>query len=257
MLRTRYITRLSLVIAIAGIALASAPAQGAAGAIASHPRIPAPSVTNAGWASSNWSGYALTNGPYTAIKGSWRVPSVSRKGSFTFSSTWIGIDGFKPGDSSLIQTGTESDFYNNTAHYNAWIEVLPGPEQPVFSVAPGDAMAADIHQVSAGSWSITITDTTTSASSQTTVSYHGPLSSAEWIVEAPTVNGATAALAHYQSPLSIDPGTVNGGNPGLTLASRGVMIQHGSHVSTPSNPDSDTDGFNMAYGSRKPAPPTS
>ena len=261
MLLSRFTTRLASVTAIAtaiaGVLLASPAEARANPAITSHPRITAPPVTSAGWTSANWSGYALSKGPYTAITGAWKVPSVSRKGSFTFSATWIGIDGFLPGDNNLIQTGTESDFYNNSTHYDAWFEVLPGAEQPVMSVRPGDAMMADIHRVSAGSWSMTITDTTSSTSSNRTVSYNGPLSSAEWIVEAPTVNGAVATLAHFQSPLTIDPGTVNGGNPGLTLAARGVMIQHGSHVSTPSNPDSDTDGFNMAYGSKKPAPPTS
>jgi len=35
------------------------------------------------------------------------------------------------------------------------------------------------------------------------------------------------------------------------------MIQGGSIVSIPSVPDSDVDGFNMAYGSTAPAAPTS
>lgn len=263
MLRSVFTIRLvlltALATAIAGVLLASPVEARGVPAIQSHPRIPAAPVTSAGWTSANWSGYALTNGPYTAITGTWKVPSVSRKGSFTFSATWIGIDGFKPGDDNLIQTGTESDYYNGSAHYDAWIEVLPAQtsEQMVMSVNPGDTMTADIHQLSTGSWSMTITDTSTPATFHTTVNYNAPLSSAEWIVEAPTVNGTIATLAHYQSPLTIDPGTVNGGNPRLTLAGRGVMIQHGSHVSTPSNPDADTDGFNSAYGSHKPAPPAS
>jgi hypothetical protein len=32
------------------------------------------------------------------------------------------------------------------------------------------------------------------------------------------------------------------------------MIQKGAQVSTPSNPDGDTDGFNTAYGSTQPSP---
>jgi hypothetical protein len=35
------------------------------------------------------------------------------------------------------------------------------------------------------------------------------------------------------------------------------MVQKGAQVSTPSNPDTDTDGFNAAYGSSPPAPPSS
>jgi hypothetical protein len=35
------------------------------------------------------------------------------------------------------------------------------------------------------------------------------------------------------------------------------MVQKNVQVSTPSNPDGDTDGFNTAYGSTAPAPPPS
>ena len=66
----------------------------------------------------------------------------------------------------------------------------------------------------------------------------------------------TATLAHYSSPDTFDPGTANGANPGLTAADSGVMIQKHSQVSTPSLPDGDTDGFNMAYGSTAPAAPS-
>ena len=74
------------------------------------------------------------------------------------------------------------------------------------------------------------------------------------IIRSP-VGGRVATLAHYSSPDTFDPGTANGGNPGLTTADSGVMVQKRAQVSTPSNPDGDTDGFNMAYGSTAPAPP--
>jgi hypothetical protein len=35
------------------------------------------------------------------------------------------------------------------------------------------------------------------------------------------------------------------------------MVQKRVQVSTPSNPDLDTDGFNTAYGATAPAPPPS
>jgi hypothetical protein len=84
----------------------------------------------------------------------------------------------------------------------------------------------------------------------------GPQTSAEWVQEAPTVNGRVAKLAHY-GETTFDPGTVNGGNPNLTDSEGGAMIQNGVQVSTPSTPDSDTDGFNVQYGSAVPTPPAS
>jgi len=238
-------------------------AADAAPTVSHHPRISAQRPgggsggSATGWASSNWSGYAISGSNYTSITGSWVVPSVSASRKATYSSNWIGIDGFN--DSNLIQTGTEQDFYNGSAHYGAWWEILPAAETPISSITvhPGDVMTADIHLISGSSWSITITDSTTGRSFNTTQAYNGQLTSAEWIEEAPTVGGHVASLAHYSSPDLFDPGTVNGHNPGLVAGDGGVMIQGRSQVSTPSNPDSDADGFNMAYGSTAPSAPAS
>ena len=232
------------------------PAGAAAGAISHHPRISAGVTRNAGWASSNWSGYAKT-GTFTRATGAWVVPSVAKSRKASYSSQWVGIDGFN--NSSLIQTGTEADYYNGSAHYGAWWEILPAAETviPSITVHPGDHMSASITKGSGSTWTISITDTTTGASFSTQKTYTGPGTSAEWIEEAPSVGGRVATLATYSSPDTFDPGTANGGNPGLTTADSGVMVQKRTQLSTPSNPDGDTDGFNMAYGSTAPAPPAS
>ncbi len=185
------------------------------------------------------------------------MPSVASSHKATYSSQWVGIDGFN--NSHLIQTGTEADYYNGSAHYAAWWEILPAAETviPSITVRPGDHMTASITKGSGTSWTITITDTTTGKSFSTVKTYTGPGTSVEWIEEAPSVGGRIAPLAKYSSPDKFDPGTANGGNPGLTVADGGVMIQKNVQVSTPSRPDSDTDGFNMAYGSTAPAAPGS
>src|SRR5205823_9360208 len=124
-------------------------------------------------------------------------PAVSATRKSTYSSNWIGIDGFN--NSSLIQTGTEQDYANGRAHYNAWWEILPAAETPISSIAvsPGDDMTASITKSTASSWKITITDVTNGQTFTTTQTYSGALTSAEWIEEAPTVGGHTATLAHY------------------------------------------------------------
>lgn len=237
-------------------AAASAPLAAIASSVSHHPRVSAGLRSNAGWASSNWSGYAKT-GTFTRATGAWVVPSVAKSRKATYSSQWVGIDGFN--NSNLIQTGTEADYYNGSAHYGAWWEILPAAETviPSITVHPGDHMSASVTKGSGSSWTISITDTTTGATFSTVRSYTGPGTSAEWIEEAPSVGGHVATLATYSSPDTFDPGTANGGNPQLKAADGGVMIQRNQQVSTPSAPDSDTDGFNMAYGSTAPAPPSS
>jgi hypothetical protein len=232
----------------------------AALARSSHPRVsakpPSGSASAFGWASSNWSGYALTGGPYTAITGTWNVPVITRSRKPTYSSSWAGIDGFN--NNSLIQTGTEQDYYNGSAHYYAWWEILPASETVISSitVSAGDTMSASISKGTGSAWTITLTDTTTGRSFTTTQTYTGPQSSAEWIQEAPTVGGHVATLANYGKAI-FDPGTINGVAAGFTQVEGGVMVQGGAQVSTPSLPDSDTDGFSAAYGATIPVAPAS
>ncbi len=184
------------------------------------------------------------------------MPTVSATRKATYSSSWVGIDGFN--NSNLIQTGTEQDWYSGRAHYAAWWEILPAAETviPTITVHPGDQFSASVTSNGGGSWTIKITDNSTGQSFTTVQGYSGPGTSAEWIQEAPTVGGRIAALAHYGQTV-FDPGTVNGADPNLTASEGGVMIQRNNQVSTPSNPDADTDGFNVAYGSSQPAPPAS
>jgi hypothetical protein len=255
----RSVRRLAISLAAASLVGAVASEAAAASTVMVHrPRVAAGPVRGAGWASSNWSGYARTAGaPYTKATAQWVVPSVSASKGSTYSSAWVGIDGFN--NSSLIQTGTESDYYSGAAHYYAWWEILPAAETRIssISVRPGDTMTASITKGSGSTWTITIKDVTNGQSFTTQQTYTGAGSSVEWVEEAPSIGGHVATLAHYSSPDTFDPGTANGGNPGLTAADSGVMIQKNRQVSTPSAPDHDTDGFNMAYGASAPAAPGS
>lgn len=250
-------TTVGLLAGCSGLALA--PTQVPAG-LFHAPRVPASApahgTTALGWSSSNWSGYAITGTGFSSVTGAWKVPAVARSRKATYSSNWIGIDGFN--NSNLIQTGTESDYYNGSAHYDAWWEILPAAETVITSlpVSPGDSMSATITKGSGSSWTITIRDTTRGTSFSTVKSYTGQQTSAEWIEEAPSVGGRIAPLANYGTA-TFDPGSVNGGNPGLVAGDSGDMVQKGVQVSTPSNPDRDTDGFSVNYGSAAPSPPGS
>jgi len=211
-----------------------------------------------GWSSANWSGYAITTSQsFYEVSGTWIVPKVAPSKQSTFSATWVGIDGFN--NNYLIQTGTEQDYYFGSAHYTAWWSDsnVGFVEQPLnISISPGDKMYANIDKVSSSSWDITLTDVTTNASVTISVSYPGPGESAEWIVEAPVVNGRIATLANY-GQTTFDLGTQNNSSPAFTLSDAGFMVRHNRVVSIPSGPDSDADGFNIAYGSVAPQPPSS
>ena len=257
-----------------GVTAKPARAAGAVqAAVRSHPMIPAPapqgvanaSISNLGWSSENWSGYAVTGGTghFSAVTGCWSVPAVaSSGGSDTFSSAWIGIDGFNPGDDALIQTGTTQAWYEGAAYYEAWWEILPKAATTIESigVSPGDRVCASITEGTGGDWTISIDDTSDPEPFSTVQPYTGPQTSAEWIVERPEVCDPScelSTLADY-GETTFDPGSVNGGNPGLTADEGGSMYgsSYSDTVSTPSDPDNDTDGFNIVYGSTQPSPPS-
>jgi hypothetical protein len=184
---------------------------------------------------------------------------VSPSHGSSYSATWTGIDGFQ--NNGLIQAGTEQDYYNHSAHYFAWWTTsgLGFSPQSVFTVSPADQITVSIQQTkTSGIWDVSIADTTNGNSfEKKDVSYSGPLTSAEWIEEAPTIGGHVAALANYGTA-TFDHGTANGTSPGLTASDNGVMVlRHGQQISTPSNPDSDGDGFTVQYGATQPSPPSS
>ncbi|WP_274436541.1 G1 family glutamic endopeptidase [Alicyclobacillus sp. ALC3] len=197
------------------------------------------------------------------MTGNWVVPAVQASRQTQYSSTWIGIDGFS--NSNLIQTGTEQDVVNGVPQYYAWWEILPSPETPIMvtdqntqaTVQPGDHMSASIQNQGNGYWKIEIADTTRGWTYTTTQAYSGSATSAEWIEEAPMVNGIITPLANYGS-LTINPGTVNvNGNPRLVVADAGGLVQGRRLISVPSRPDTDTDGFAAQYGASQPLAPQS
>lgn len=146
--------------------------------------------------SNNWAGEIDTNGTFSAVSGSWAVPSVSPSADERRSAVWVGLDGV--GSPALIQVGTEQDSGPEPATY-AWWEVVPAAQIKIPApVAPGNQMEAAVTEDYPGSWTIRISDVG-HWTSVLPLSYTGPAASAEWIVEAPTVDGRPATLADFGS----------------------------------------------------------
>lgn len=250
----RCLTLLASFATVSAVAAAGAPA----GATSSGPALLMTREAT-GWSSSNWSGYAGSTGgagSAASVEGYWEVPSVSKTSKNTYSSTWLGIDGF--GNSNLIQAGVEQAWVGGAAQYTAWWEILPASQTniPSLVVHPGDVMFAYIAKQAGSTWEIELEDTTTGKSFVTDQTYTGVADTVEWIVEAPTVGGSLSTLATF-SKMYFDKAAYNGFYAAFTTANRGVMMQGGKQVSTPSKPDSDKDGFAVAHGSRTPSPPAS
>lgn len=257
--------RLTLTVAVgclaASAALAGSPKEAAAPL--SHAAFHKVGAATAGTLKSeNWSGYAVTGETYTQVVGSWSVPTVIATPGSRYASDWVGIGGFQSNDYTLIQAGTTEQYVNGKATYNAWTEILPASEKIItgFTVKPGDAITVTVAKGSAKSWTMTVVDSTRSETFTRKVNYNSNEASAEWIHEAPEVDGTIVDIAST-SNVDFDHGTVNGST---VIGSAGTLTKillegylPGDTKATPSKLDSDKDGFAVADGSKAPPPPAS
>jgi len=218
-------------------------------------------VTTALVQSSNWSGYADTSGTFSAVGGTWSVPSVScPSGSTSYSSEWIGIDGYS--SNTVEQDGTEADCVSGSPSYDAWYEmygdnaVNSGYEVELspsaYPVSPGDSITASVN-VSGSTWTLALTDTSARVQRwtfSTVVSYSGAArSSAEWIVERPeicSVRCSLASLADFGSvTISAASATTTSGTGSISAtAYTGLEMVNGSTVlAVPGALDTAGDSF--------------
>jgi len=260
---------------LAGLVVAGAFPAAASGAPASHGQFVHPVHVNTNQ-SSNWFGYNIGslergNALFNSITGDWTVPTASQhtKGQDEYSSAWIGIGGgcvdanCLVGDTTLIQTGTESDVDSaGKASYSSWWEIIPGPSIDTGqTIAPGDHMHASVAETVPNSnvWVITLQDVTRGETFTQTVPYTSTHDTAEWIEETPLTfgtSGAGLAALPNLTTLPFSAATVNGANAALVPSEEMQLIDsNGNVIGAPSAPSTSGDAFNdCAWATSCPAP---
>jgi Peptidase A4 family len=145
--------------------------------------------------SSNWAGYvaapsAAVGSHFSSVSGSWVAPSATcLRGTESYSAIWVGLGGASEGSKALEQVGTDADCSRlGKPVYSAWFELLPAEAVDVqLAVHPGDRLTASA-TVRAHDATLRLRDLTTGARFTTTRrTPHIDVSSADWIVEAPSV----------------------------------------------------------------------
>ena len=216
----------------------------------SAPPVSGPSVGE----SNNWSGYDVTGGPFTAIVGTFNVPDVPVTSTDTDTSEWVGIDGVS--NTNLIQAGVAESVQGGTKTVYAWWEILPAPATPIptLVINANDQVTVAIVRQADGNWLIQIEDLTDQQSWHSTFAYSGQLSSAEWIVEAPTAvaDMNVETLGQYSPPVTFKNIGVGGA---VSTLEQSVMYDptYTTPLSTPS--PLTPAGFTVAYGPSAPPPP--
>jgi hypothetical protein len=212
----------------------------------------------AGLRLSQWSGYMaasdVTNRSpvVSSVSASWVVPEVNPSENFMFSGMWVGIGGY--GEETLIQTGTEQEYFNGKPVYYAWYELLPDylVQIPRIRVQPGDKITAYISLVNGteSTWSITLSDVTRDEHFEKNVVYNSSRLSAEWIVERPKVNDTVSTLADFGTATFTDcKATVDGVTGVIGNFSYAQLVMHDGDTPLVSvSPlNGDASGFTVSY----------
>jgi Peptidase A4 family len=175
----------------------------------------------------NWSGYLNTNlntsgAAFTTVFAQYVIPRAQQApgactGGWTYSSTWVGLDGAGGASSDVLQAGTNSDAYcaqSSTStnppiaygNYSPWYEWYPNNATLVWGLPThaGDIMFVEVWSTSPTTGNVFMVDYNTQQ--YVSISLAPPAgvqlagASAEWITELPTVSGNLGAtLTNYVS----------------------------------------------------------
>src|SRR3954451_24163766 len=179
-----------------------------AAAAAAAPAAAAESTT-----SSNWAGYAVRHpGTHFArVSGAWTMPRVDCSAAETrWSAVWVGLGGYDDDSPALEQIGTEADCdRRGRARYTAWYELVPDVSQDAaIRALPGDRMSASV-TVFGRRVRLRLSNRTTGrAFTKTMTARVVDVTSAEWILEAPSACGGTTADDSCQIMPLADFGTL-------------------------------------------------
>jgi hypothetical protein len=219
--------------------------------------------------SPNWSGYvaypstqyisspsSAYDGTFTQVSADWTQPSVKCPQPNAWTLFWVGFDGWPSSDSWVEQGGTSARCVKGVPQYSAFYEMWPtGAVTPMFTVKPGDQIAADVvYTATTNQFLITVTDVTsgqTQTEAESCASVTGcPRTSAEWVAESPSHFGTSTwfPLADYgtmeftsttanddqgvagpisDSPEWVDSGIERNAGPTLPLGQAGPLQNSG------------------------------
>src|SRR5271163_704103 len=145
--------------------------------------------------SANWAGYVAVSSAnaglgFGSVSGSWTQPRATcSRGREASSAVWVGLGGYNEHSQALEQIGTDDDCERSgQVSYSTWYELVPAaPVNLKLRVHPGDQMTASVtvrsHEVT-----LRIRDLSSGARFALTRAVSSiDVSSADWIVEAPSV----------------------------------------------------------------------
>jgi hypothetical protein len=194
-----------------------------------HPLHARPAAGRFAEVSSNWAGYALTSPSsdspvsFTSVTGTWKQAAAKcgEIDSDSASAFWVGLGGYNEDSKALEQIGTSADCSpSGPPSYYAWYELVPGP--PIsfaLKIEPGDMITASV-TISGTTVTMQVRNQTRGTVAAQRLQFKTPdLSSAEWIVEAPSacsdVRCDVVPLANFRSIVISNLKATGNGHAGI------------------------------------------
>lgn len=193
--------------------------------------------------STNWAGYVAAPRQaraFTSVAGTWTVPATTcTSGQAGYSAVWVGLGGYHRNSKRLEQVGSESDCDGRgNSVYAAWWEIVPAAPVAIhIAVHPGDTVSASATVVRRAV-TLRLRDLTSGKRFSITRRVSAAdASTADWIVEAPSVcrsdgSCSTLALADFgtaafgSATATAAGHTAAAGDPGWRLSAV-ALVQEG------------------------------
>ena len=171
----------------------------------------------------NWSGFAAHTTTYQKISASWIQPTAHCTASRTFSSFWVGLDGFA--SRTVEQTGSEADCAGGQARYFGWFEMFPAfPVNFSNPVHAGDHFTGSVTFNGGGHYTLVLKDITGGWSHTVQKTLNGAAnSSAEVIAEAPSSGSTVLPLTNFGT-VHFSNAQVNGAAMGNANPTKIIMV---------------------------------
>jgi hypothetical protein len=231
---------------------------GTGSAFASSPITDRATIGKGKSTSTNWSGYAAYGTTFSDVKGSWTVPTADcssmRKNQVSIATAFAGLDGYS--SRTVEQTGTDMDCLGtNNPYYVAWYEFYPARafflDRGSYPVNPGDVMTSHVF-VGAGSVTVHLhndTETPKWDYEASAPSANLDLSSAEWILEAPSKTLTDFDHIDFSNASASGNGVTDGPiNDGAWSNDAITMVTHrGTPRATPSPSSGAVNSFTVTY----------
>lgn len=245
------VVRLAAGLLLLGLSASSA-ALGSSGTPAVLKHVP-PARLLSHSTSLNWSGYASINSTFNDVKSSWTQPAATCNGKSTYSSFWLGLDGYS--SSTVEQVGTEADCSKGKPVYYAWWELFPAPSHLInfFTVTPGVTYTAEVQaNTTSGNVTLTLSGGGNQPESLTIGSAGASFSSAEWIAEAPSMCAKTCrelALTNFGT-VDFSGASANGSaidNSAWSFDPLTMVTDNGTVKAAPSSLDPTGSSFSITW----------